>query len=89
MSTRYRIVMRRSAERDLQKLTGAVREHVSATIRDLAEEPFPDGVKKLQGYEHFYRIRIGRYRVVYSVDRGVLIIIVVKVGDRKNVYRTF
>lgn len=89
MKARYRIVMRQSAERDLRKLRTPIREFLSDAIRRLADDPFPQGVKKLHGFDDFYRIRIGRYRVVYSVDRGVLIIIIVRIGDRKDVYKRF
>ncbi|MBI2636270.1 type II toxin-antitoxin system RelE/ParE family toxin [Candidatus Peregrinibacteria bacterium] len=89
MNNRYRIVIRQSAERDLRNLRDPIREHINAAIRNLAEDPFPQGVKKMHGYEDFYRIRIGRYRVVYSVNKGVLIITVVKVGHRKDAYRRF
>ncbi len=60
---------------------------VVAAVSDLANDPFPHGVKKLVGSELSYRIRIGDYRVVYEVFENKLIIEIVRVRHRKDVYR--
>lgn len=60
---------------------------VVAAVSDLANDPFPHGVKKLVGSEYTYRIRIGDYRVVYEVFENKLIIEIVRVRHRKDVYR--
>jgi mRNA interferase RelE/StbE len=52
---------------------------------ELSSNPFPDGVKKLSGAEHTYRIRIG-YRVVYTVTKAITIVEVIRVAHRKDVY---
>lgn len=53
----------------------------------LEDAPFPRGARKLTGYEDVYRIRVGRYRILYSVDGHRLVIIILKIGHRKDIYR--
>ncbi len=83
----YSILFTRRAERDLEALDFAVRRRLSAQIDRLAENPFPQGCKKLQAEEAYFRIRVGDYRVIYQVEGKKLIVIIVKIGHRKEVYR--
>ena len=83
----FRIRISRSAERQLKQFTDEGRRRVAGAIRALANEPFPRGCRKLTGYEDVFRIRVGPYRVLYSVNGDQLIVIVLKVGHRRNVYR--
>ena len=53
----------------------------------LANDPFPRGARKLSGYDDVCRVRVGRYRILYSVTETALVIVVLKVGHRKDVYR--
>ena len=53
----------------------------------LADDPFPRGARKLSGYDDVYRIREGRYRILYSASKEKLIVVVLKVGHRRDVYR--
>jgi len=53
----------------------------------LAHEPFPQGARKLTGYDDVFRVRRGRYRILYSVSEPTLIIVILKIGHRKDVYR--
>ena len=85
--TTLRIQVSRTAERALSKLAVDGRERVVRAIQALAQNPFPAGCRKLTGYDDVFRIRVGPYRVLYSVNAGALIVIVLKVGHRKNVYR--
>ena len=85
--TTFRIQISRTAERQLKQLPIDGRERVVRAVRTLADDPFPRGCRKLTGYDDVYRIRVGPYRVLYSVNAGALIVIVLKVGHRKNVYR--
>ena len=59
----------------------------SSGIQALATEPFPHGIRKLTGADDVYRLRVGRYRVLYTVEAGRLVVLVLKVGHRKDVYR--
>ncbi len=56
-------------------------------IDGLAIDPRPSGVVKLSGEENLYRVRAGDYRIVYSIQDAALLVLIVKVGDRKDVYR--
>ncbi len=84
---RFDIEISRTAEKQLKKLPQADQRRVVNAIRDLADAPFPKGSRKLIGYEDVYRIRVGRYRILYSVLEQKLIIIVLKIGHRKDIYR--
>ena len=84
---RYSIEISRTAEKQLKKLPRPDQQRVANAILDLADAPFPKGSRKLVGYEDVYRIRVGRYRILYSVLEHKLIIIVLKIGHRKDVYR--
>ena len=81
------IEISRSAERQLRRLDRADQERVTAAMRALARDPRPRGSRKLQGYDDVFRIRVGRYRVLYSISGSTLIIVILKVGHRKDVYR--
>ncbi len=83
----YKIEWKNSAYKELQKLPRPMIVKVVAAVSDLANDPFPHRVKKLVGSEYTYRIRIGDYRVVYEVLENRLIIEIVRVRHRKDVYR--
>jgi len=83
----YRIEWKQSAQRELKKLGTGVIVKILEAVEGLAENPHPRGGRKLMGTEHTYRIRVGDYRVVYAVREFTLVIEVVKVGHRKEVYR--
>ena len=53
----------------------------------MAENPFPSGIKKLEGEDGLYRLRVGDYRVLYQVQGKVLVVLIVGVGHRREVYR--
>ena len=76
-----------SAYRSFSKLDARVRVRIGAAIDSLAENPRPAGVKRLAGSQDFYRIRVGQYRVVYSIEDDRLVVRVVKLGHRRDVYR--
>ncbi len=83
----YKIVFQKSAGKALEALPRSVSERITLKINTLKENPRPQGVKKLVGSENLYRIRIGDYRVVYSIFEKVLIIEIIRIGDRKDVYK--
>ena len=84
---KYRIEFSPTAERQFKKLTKEVQARFKHRIDILAENPFPRGVKKLSAEEDLYRLRIGDYRIVYQVQGKALLILILKLGHRKNVYR--
>jgi len=83
----YRIEVSTSAERQLKKLRHDDRVRVLRAVLALADDPRPLGCRKLQGYDDIYRIRIGRYRVLYSIDQSRIIVSVLKVAHRRDAYR--
>ena len=83
---RFSLEFASSIRKDLRKIDKNEVKRILAAIEKLADEPRPTGSKKLTN-EELYRIRIGTYRVVYEVHDGRLIVLVVKIGHRKDVYR--
>lgn len=82
----YRIVFKKSVAKDLKKIPGKDVALILKLIRALANDPRPPQVKKLSGQDR-YRMRQGNYRILYSIEDAELVITVVKVGDRRAVYR--
>ena len=84
---RYSLRIKKSARKELASIaTKADRRRIISRIESLATNPRPQGALKLSGLER-YRIRQGRYRILYTIEDTVLIIHVIKIGDRKDVYR--
>lgn len=83
----YRIEWRPAARREIHKLPKDIAKRVFAVVDLLAANPRPDGCRKLAGYEARYRVRAGDYRAVYEVRDAVLVVFVVTVGHRREVYR--
>ena len=82
---RYTIVFEKDAQKKLYKLPEATRNKIIIKVSGLAADPRPPGCKKLTGRPG-YRIRIGDYRVIYLIEDGKLSILVLDVGNRKNIY---
>ncbi len=87
MAKIYKIVFRKSAEKQLLKLPQPVGLKIIGLIKQLPENPIPGNAKKMSGFQNVYRIRSGVYRVIYSVENDKLIIEVIKIGHRQNIYK--
>ena len=83
----YRVVFARSARRELERLEMSVARRIISRIEALATDPRPPGCVKLQGAADLWRIRIGDYRVVYSVDDNARIVDIRVVRHRSDAYR--
>ena len=83
----YEVQILPKAARQIKALSVEVRQDVTLTIQSLTNEPRPIGVKKLSGEKNIYRIRVGNYRVLYRIIDKVLVVVVVSVGHRREVYR--
>lgn len=84
----YKLRIKKSAAKELEAIARkADRQRVAKRIQGLALDPRPPGCKKLSGSER-YRVRQGAYRIVYSIEDDELVVYVVKIGDRKSVYRS-
>ena len=84
---RYEIVLRKSVRKDLEPIPKRDAQRIIADIAELAINPRPPQSRKLSGSEK-YRLRCGAYRVLYEIQDAVLIVCVVKVGHRREVYRS-
>lgn len=84
----YSILLAPPAERQLRALTEPVQKRVVKRLKSLRDNPRPQGVKKLAGEDDLYRIREGDYRIIYMIRDKELVVLVVKGGDRNEVYRT-
>ena len=82
----YKIEVPNSVVKQLKKIPENDRKRIVKAIDSLASLPLPSDVKKLKGYE-FYRIRSGDYRIIYSIENKKLVILIIKVAHRKEVYR--
>ena len=84
----YRVLLRPPAQKFLRKLRDkSLTARLIAAMRRLASQPRPPGGEKLVGPENLYRIRVGDYRIVYQVRDEVLLVLVLKIGHRREVYR--
>ena len=84
----YKVLIKTSAAKELEAIAGKKdRERITRRILALANDPRPPGVEKLSGTSEKYRIRQGNFRILYEIEDGVLIVNVVKIADRKEVYR--
>jgi len=83
----YAVTFARSARKELEALEPPLVARVLARIEALAIEPRPTGARRLQGAPRLWRIRVGEYRVVYSVDDRRAVVDVVRVRHRRDVYR--
>jgi len=83
----YRIEVSATAEEQIRKLERIDQVRVVRAIQALADEPRPAGCRKLAGQDGVFRVRAGVFRVLYSVEDDRLVVIVLKVGNRKDVYR--
>jgi mRNA interferase RelE/StbE len=84
---RYRIEVTPAAARQLRKLDPHARRRVQAAVELLAQEPRPSGAKKLVGGDREWRVRTGDYRIVYEIHDEVLLVLVLAMGHRRDIYR--
>ena len=83
----YHVTICRSARKEIEKLDIIILRRIFPKIETLAENPYPQGSLKVQGQENLWRIRIGDYRVIYSVDEEEKLVDIIAVRHRKKAYR--
>lgn len=83
---KYSVEMKPSARKELERLPGKLIERIFPKLEGLALEPRPAGCKKLKGGQREWRIRVGDYRVVYTVDDEKLLVSVMRIRHRSEVY---
>lgn len=82
---RYRVELRPAAVRALRKIDHSQRPRIEGAITLLAQDPRPPGARALRGRDGF-RVRVGDYRILYTVEDGVLMVVVVTLGHRREAY---
>ncbi|MBL8877000.1 MAG: type II toxin-antitoxin system RelE/ParE family toxin [Phycisphaerae bacterium] len=86
MST-YSIVFKKAAEKELAAVNSRDRARIAVAIDQLAITPRPHGCEKLSGAESLWRIRVGDFRVIYQIEDRIVTVTVVRIGNRRDVYR--
>ncbi len=84
---RYRLVVERKAIKAQEKLPPKLQQRLQQALDALADDPRPPGCKKLSGEDALYRIRAGDYRVIYEVRDTEVLVLVVRIAPRRDVYR--
>ena len=82
----YTVDIKPAAQRNIRKLPQSLQIRITQRLKGLETEP-RQGAKKLQGFENRYRVRLGDYRIIYEIYENILLVVVVDVGHRGNVYR--
>ncbi|MBA5867439.1 MAG: type II toxin-antitoxin system RelE/ParE family toxin [Nitrospira sp. CR1.3] len=84
----YTVLLAPPAERQLKTFIPATQKRIVKRLKTLQGNPRPHGVKKLTGEDDLYRFREGDYRIIYTIRDRELIVLVLKIADRKEVYRS-
>lgn len=87
MAGRFTVTVAPAAERQLTALAPPIRTRIVRALLALETQPRPPACTKLQGAEDLYRIKAGEYRIIYRVQDRELVVLVLKVGPRKDIYR--
>lgn len=82
----YQIIIKKKAKKFIDKLPANEKKWVVSAIEQL---PNGKDIKKMQGYDELLRLRVGEYRIIYSVDNGKLIVYVVDAGNRGDIYKRY
>ena len=83
----YNIVVTNPARKQLLKLPVAVADRIQQVIDELADTPRPHGIEAIKGMADTYRIRVADYRIVYTVHDDMVLILIIRVAHRKDIYR--
>jgi mRNA interferase RelE/StbE len=83
----YRIEFLKTAQKELRKLPKEIQQRIAAKIDSLLADPYPPESKKLTNGNGRFRIRIGDYRVIYRIEEDKLIILIIKIGHRRDIYK--
>ena len=83
----WKLIIHRKAEKALKRLNGDILERLRLVSCELRNDPRPQGYKKIFGYDNLYQIRVGEWRIIYTIEDDLLIILVLEVGPRGGIYR--
>jgi len=86
--SRYRLEIRPAVEKTLRKIRDVkLQKRLDDAFNKLAENPRRMGAEKMAGFQNRYRFRVGDYRIIYEIHDAVLLVLILAVGDRKEIYR--
>jgi mRNA interferase RelE/StbE len=83
----HRVLFVSRAERGFKRLSADAQDKIISEINSLIENPRPVGAVKLTGSDNLFRVRIGDYRIIYAIEDDLLVILIVEVGHRREIYR--
>ncbi|MCL6436436.1 MAG: type II toxin-antitoxin system RelE/ParE family toxin [Leptolyngbyaceae cyanobacterium HOT.MB2.61] len=84
--SRYRIEFLKTAQKELLKLPKEIQQRIAAQLDALLIDPYPPDTKKLKNGNGRFRIRVGDYRIIYRIEEEALVILIIKIGHRRNIY---
>ncbi|MEM8642922.1 MAG: type II toxin-antitoxin system RelE/ParE family toxin [Cyanobacteria bacterium P01_G01_bin.54] len=82
----YRIKFIKSAKKELVKLPKDIQKRIAAKLNSLSQNPYSSDTKKLKNGGDRFRVRVGDYRIIYKIENDQLVILIVKVGHRRDIY---
>ena len=86
----FEVKLHKSASKSLKKLDSTTQRRIVKALVGLSTDPTPQGYKKLKGQnDDTYRIRVGDYRIIYTINNGEVLILVLTIGHRKDIYRNY
>lgn len=87
MTKEYQVELTSAVQRQIKKIPTEIKKLIIKQLEKLQRIPHPNGVKKLVGMDNLYRIKIKDYRVIYTINNQKLLILVIKIADRKEIYK--
>lgn len=82
----YQVVVSKVAEKQLDKIPNNYYKLIVKRLQELKYDPRPSGCKKLIGYDGIYRVRVGNYRIIYTIEDNILVVEIIKIGTRQSIY---
>ena len=80
----YRVEVSPAAQRNLRRISPQFRNRIETAIYRLADDPYPHGSVKLRGEDRTWRVRVGRFRIIYEVHANALVVLILKVAPRNE-----
>ncbi len=87
MSEKYKVVFEKKYTKDLKYIHPSYHKAIMDTALSLGNNPRPEGYIKLKGSDNLFRVRVGPYRIIYTIQDDKLIVLVLEIGDRKEIYK--
>ena len=84
---KYSVEFKKSAAKTLRKLPRSIQKRIIDKLSEIENSPPPSVETKLKGNNPFHRIRVGDYRIIYEIQNNILVILVIKIGHRKDIYK--